>query len=499
MAKSEPNKNLYIYKLPYQELFLHSWLDRLELSFNAYTFPEFSGHLGEHWTTLFYLWWVGYPFIYQVSSFKNYSFCVNLKYNYKWEVFDCMTIVMGNKTKNSPVKNKIIIQGKFFRAAQIDDFGFNTQHILTFLKEHFLDIKVLSFDYCMDIAVPVEHTDFLSTIYFEAYEVRSTGHTHFKTVANDGDIESIYDWKKDYHDNDTLFGRYYDKKKDILTKGTQYLYMNYLDNPKNIYRFELEFRRVSCQQLDFITDIMDSKKLFNIFLTKLESKGILIFSGVFDFQKTLIKRENKHENKLKWGDMYKLDTLGKVRQAKSVLSQLNKMENIGIDIMSFKEHTEDLDILKAQEYSFYYMGMLDGITEFFLGAEKVLYRDFQKEIEAHIEYVETTMGIPFEQFIKYVKGYVDENLENMKQYLSRPIYCLIYIYYVLKIFPPDDKVGKFLELFQSQKIINFVLKDIEKEINQIKKSRTYSVLYQNTTDKDPETAMKLTNYLMKKF
>lgn len=172
---------------------------------------------------------------------------------------------------------------------------------------------------------------------------------------------------------------------------------------------------------------------------------------------------------------------------------------MGIDILSFKEHTQDLDILKSQEYSFYYMGMLDGITEFFLGAEKVLYRDFQKEIEAHIEYVETTMGIPFEQFTKYVKGYVDENLENMKQYLSRPIYCLIYIYFVLKIFPLDDKVGKFLELFQSQKVINFVLKDIESEMKEIKKSRTYSVLYQNTTDKDPETAMKLTNYLMKKF
>jgi hypothetical protein len=39
--KESPNKDLYIYSLPYNELILHSGLDRIELSFDGFDLPEF--------------------------------------------------------------------------------------------------------------------------------------------------------------------------------------------------------------------------------------------------------------------------------------------------------------------------------------------------------------------------------------------------------------------------------------------------------------------------
>lgn len=499
MKKALPDKNLYIYKLPYQELFLHSGLDRLELSFDWYTLPEFSNHIGYKGTTQFFIWWNEYQFIFNVSKYKGFKYSVDLIYDYKWDKFECMKIMIWNTSPNAKFSNKIIVEGKFFRCTKINDFGFFTKDILKLIKDHFTGIKILGFDYCMDIKVPKEYDDFLSTVYFESYRLRTVWNTHYKSVSRNWVIEALYDWDKDYKKNDTLFWRYYNKKQEILDHWIQFLYKSYLDIPENIFRFEYEFRRASCQKLDFVIDIMDSKKLFSIFLTKLESKGILIFSEAFDFDKILIKREQKQSNTLEWWDLYKLDILWKSRQAKGLISQLDRMEKAGIDVMGMKEQKQDLNIQKAQEYSIYYIGMLDGITEFFLGAEKVLYRDFQKEVKAHIEYIEMSCWIPYSEFIKYIDGYIKDNLKYMADNLSRPIVCLIYFYFIQKIFPEDDETFLFLKLFNKSNILPFVVKDLEKKMKEIRKTRTYSVMYQETTEKDSETALKLINYISNKL
>ena len=499
MKKELPDKNLYIYTLPYQELFLHSGLDRLELSFEGFTLPEFSDHIGYHGKTQFFLWGREYQFIFNVWKYKGFKYSVDLKYDYRWDIFECMKIMIGNNSPSAKFNNKIVIEGKFFRCAQIEDFGFNSMDILNLVQAHFMWIKVLSFDYCMDMQIPREHSDFLSTVYVEAYRIRTVGYTHFNSVSNNWVMESIYDGDKDYKKNDTLFWRYYNKKKEILAHWNQFLYQNYLSIPDYVFRFEYEFRRASCQRLDFVWDIMDNKKLFSIFLTKLESKWIFIFSDTFDFEKILIKREQKQSNKLEWWDLFKLDVLWKNRQAKSIISQLDKMDKAGIDIMGMKQQKQDLDIWKAQEYSMYYIWMLDSITEFFLGAEKVLYRDFQKEIGWHIEYIEMTCWIPYAEFIKYIDGYVKNNLKEMLNVLSRPITCLIYFYFVQKIFPEDDDTFLFLKLFNNNSILPFVVKDLDIKMKEIRKSRTYSVLYQETTERDSETAIKLVNYISNKF
>jgi hypothetical protein len=95
-----------------------------------------------------------------------------------------MKIMIGNNSPSAKFNNKIVIEGKFFRCAQIDDFGFTSMDILKLIQEHFTQVKVLSFDYCMDIQIPKEHTDFLSTIYLEAFRIRTVGYTHFKSVSN---------------------------------------------------------------------------------------------------------------------------------------------------------------------------------------------------------------------------------------------------------------------------------------------------------------------------
>jgi hypothetical protein len=499
MRKELPDKELYIYKLVYQEMLLHAGLDRLELSFEWFTLPELSSHIGYRGKTKFFIGWREYPFIFNVSKYKGFKYSLDLIYDYEWDTFECMKIMIGNTSPNAKFINKIIIEWKFFRCAKIDDFGFSSSNILQLIQDHFTGIRVLGFDYCMDIIVPKEHEDFLSTVYFESFRLRTVWNTHYKSVAKNWVIESLYDGDKDYKKNDTIFGRYYNKKNEIIEHWNQFLYKSYLSIPDNIFRFEYEFRRASCQQLDFVEDIMDSTKLFNLFHTKLESKKILIFWLAFNFDKVLIKREQKQSNKLEWWDLFKLDMLGKGRQAKGLISQLDKMEKAGIDIMALKEQKQDLNIQKAQEYSIYYISMLDGITEFFLGAEKVLYRDFQKEVKAHIEYIEMACWIPYSEFIKYIDGYIKDNLKDMVNVLSRPITCLIYFYFVQKVFPEDDDTFLFLKLFNKSNILPFVVKDLDKKMKEIRKTRTYSVLYQETTEKDAETAIKLVNYISNKF
>ena len=497
MAKKEsPNKNLYIYSLPYNELILHSGLDRIELSFDGFDLPEFWNNKWHVWTTTLFFWGQWYPFIYQVSNYKGFQYSIDLKYDFKGYKFECIKIMMGNKSPVSTFKNKIIIEGQFLRLSNIENFQFTTRDILDFLDTHFVGLKVLTFDYCMDIQINQEYPDFLWDVYFEAYRLRSIWHKNFKPVTPAGITEYIYDGDIDTKKNDSLYWRYYDKKVDINKHWTQAIYLSYIENPNHIFRFELNFRKTSTQNITF-QDLYKDQMLFSIFHTKLESKGILIFKDTLDFDKTLIKRQDKQKNKLKGWSIYKLDTLWKINQAKWVISQLDRMEKAGIDIMWMKQDKQILDISQSQEYAMYYMWMLDGITEFFMGINNVFYVDFKKEIEGHIEYIETTCGIPYSQFLNHVKWYIDTHLEYLFDHLSIPIICLVDLYFIERICSEEDKVFEFLKIFKDEEIMSFCRKDIKTQLRRIKRDRTYQLMFQTNTYKDANTALKIVSFVTK--
>lgn len=494
--KESPNKDLYIYSLPYNELILHSGLDRIELSFDGFDLPEFWDNKWHVWTTTLFFWGQWYHFIYQISNYKGFQYSIDLKYDYKGYKFEAIKIMIGNKSPVSTFKNKIIIEGKFLRFSNIENFQFTTRDILDFLDTHFVGLKVMTFDYCMDIQIDQKYPDFLGDVYFEAYRLRTIWHKNFKPVTPAWITEYIYDGDIDSKKNDVLYWRYYDKKIEIAKEWTKDIYLSYIENPNHIFRFELNFRKTSTQNITF-QDLYKEQMLFSIFHTKLESKGILIFKETLDFEKTLIKRQTKQKNKLKWWSIYKLDTLWKINQAKGVISQLDRMEKAGIDILWMKQDKQILDISQSQEYAMYYVWMLDGITEFFMGIDNVFYVDFKKEIEGHIEYIEATCGIPYSEFLNHVKWYIDTHLEYLFDHLSIPIICLVDLYFIEKIHPEEDKIFEFLKIFKDEEIMSFCKKDIKTQLRRIKRDRTYELMFQTHTHNDANTALKIVSFVTK--
>ncbi len=490
--KITPRKDLYIYHLPYKDYFIHSWLDKIELSFSAITNLIIPFNKWNVWQKEIFIGGIAYPCIYQVSVTKWYKMSIDIVYMFDWQKVELIKIFLEAKSPLASFKNKVVIEWRFLRFTKIDRFQFKVKDILDFLAQHFTELKLLQYDYCMDLEIPKEYNDFLGTLASELMYIDPK--RVIDEAKNSWKINTVYDWDRSLKNNDTLAGTYYNKTFQIRNENIQYLYQSYLERKNPIMRFELEFRRMSVKNISF-QQLYDSTFLFDLFITKLESR-VPIFKKIFKHKKELLKRKDeKTMTHLPWWDMYKIDMMNKENHIRSIAIQYSRFEKQWIDMSKIKENIQNLQISKAIEYKVYYIGMLNGISEFFLWADEVLYINFKKEIEGHIKVIEATCGIPYSEFLVYVDGYISSNIHTMARQLPRPIICLIDAYFVEKVFPEDDKVFEFLKIFGKVGAIKFSEPEIRKAIRQIKKTASYKFLYNQRKDNDTDIACKIVQFI----
>lgn len=134
------------------------------------------------------------------------------------------------------------------------------------------------------------------------------------------------------------------------------------------------------------------------------------------------------------------------------------------------------------ELVFYYENMLKTSINFFRNG-RYRYHDFVNEIEGQIRVIETALDMSFDDFLDHVNGFVRPTLELMAKEQYKSLIFAAYVLYKRRVNVTNDKVLRFLRVFDEEDILDFSERNLKAEIKKFNSSKTAQFIYKQIDDR----------------
>lgn len=471
---------------------LHFGLDRLEVHFKTCSDTILELAKEPKWTR-----WktklrfsakenVEYECIYVVSASQGFAKGISVKLDYKGHDHELFFISFPADPLKSP--SKLRINGRMFRFGRIDAFRFSENDILEFVERHFPNPKVHEFDIFADLKVDTRSVNrwFLADVLADVNE-RVTGKKRWTNISVATDrhlsVETLYIGDRDRKDNENYLLRIYNKTLEVSKKSElRPLYAEYLDcaEEAKIFRFELSCMSNVANGLLGFSELKDPLKKWWLLLTQLSKRHVTVFDGL-PFQK---HKNRKWKSTVGGWTAYKLETMKLQHRLKTVITGMNKLEAEWIDPVLVRKRMveKEFDPDGHAELVFYYENMLKTSINFFRNG-RYRYHDFVNEIEGQIRVIETALDMSFDDFLDHVNGFVRPTLELMAKEQYKSLIFAAYVLYKRRVNVTNDKVLRFLRVFDEEDILDFSERNLKAEIKKFNSSKTAQFIYKQIDDR----------------
>lgn len=411
---------------------LHCWIDRLDFKINksrSFSMCNWNSiikslaiKLGENEYTFNVIWE-------RVSTYFTWK--LSLKFNYRLKDYLFAEILFLNW-----IINKVCIHGKAWKLASLSDVWFNAEDILDWARSEFVIKELSKIDLCADFQIDEDNLKqwFLDNLY----ESINKSWKCSRFTEKEG-YESVNIWIRDKKDNKDFYFRVYDKQKEIIANKTKSLYLDYVDNPYKIIRFEMELRSNIANNIN-IKELYSQEIIYNYIATYFWRKHCDYFQNIWiNFEKKLIKR--KHDNSL-WGSaVARLDKLKFTTQIKSLRTQTAKLENdtgLSIDKLMAVVNPDLWIVENYSKYILTFRWIFSTIRYVFESWDKVKYRELHDIIKNYLLYISSFYEITPEEYLWYVRWWINKELESFVSENEDAFLYLIHIYYWNNSIKSDD-------------------------------------------------------------
>lgn len=359
----------------------------------------------------------------------------------KW--YEVIDILFNTKSG----KAMCVFHWKLWRLSFLADFEFSNDDLINFIVEKFTGITLREIHICMDIEADAEYLTRVDA------ELRKTA-PYLKKIKEEDDSEEYYSfdnwkygrsitiWNESNKDNKEYFYKIYNKTFQAEKDNIENFYLDYFNEKRNIFRYEIELRQNIAKWIDINdlrTKLGNSWKyavnewIFSVLASYFEVKKK--FDFVFwelDYKDVKIKRVN---NKITGSLWKKIDTFNLLPQLKSIKTQAQNIENkTGIPI---KDNLDKIDevIGESKDYIYYltlYKWIFRTLQNHYENNRVNNFDELTEVIKGATNYTLTFLKTDYNTFFKVIRGWINKNAESVIEFLSdndNSLMEMIYFYY----------------------------------------------------------------------
>lgn len=340
-----------------------------------------------------------------------------------------------------------VFHWKLWRLSFLADFEFSNDNLIDFILEKFTEITLREIHICMDIEKDI---DYLTRV--DAELRRTAPYLKKKRRADDKEEYYTFDrgkywkhiliWNESNKDNKEYYYRIYNKTNQVRDDGIEDFYLDYFNEYKSIFRYEIELRQNIAKRID-INDLRTklgnswkyavSEWIFWVLASyfKVKKKFGFVFWKL-EFKDIKLKRA---DNKITGSVGKKIDTFHLLPQLKSIKTQAQNIENkTGIPI---KDNLDKIDevIGESKDYIYYltlYKWIFRTLQNHYENNRVNNFDELTEVIKGATNYTLTFLKTDYNTFFKIIRGWINKNAESVIEFLSdndNSLMEMIYFYY----------------------------------------------------------------------
>ncbi|EKD44437.1 MAG: hypothetical protein ACD_71C00131G0002 [uncultured bacterium (gcode 4)] len=375
-------------------------------------------------------------------ALDNYNKKIAFKIKYGVESYEVIDLFYNHKQKWFTW----YLHWKIWRMANSEDGTFSHNDLLDFIQTYFIGVRLKEIHICLDVRIWISSRDFIRELDEYIWKNIPKISNGPYGPENKDNRREITIWKK-AAGNKEFFYKIYDKKLEIKNHQIENFYNEYISDPYDIMRFEMEIRKDVAPTFK-IEDLRSntnkstivSEFIFNLLISYFTDKKHLgfLFEDIM-FGNIKIKRQG---NLQKGWIAKRIDDADELKNLKGLKTRLKRLDDkTGA---SFSSTIQELDktAKQAENYPFFLSLYRSAFHTIEIAYGDWKPKDFEELLELikwATQYTANFAEVSSEEFYETIRWWINKTDESLIKFLDGNedyLIELMYFYYEWKYRDP---------------------------------------------------------------